>query len=53
MDAFSAVETAAGYEGYADKAAFASPSFFGYAWRATLTLTPLYVAVIYLLGVLH
>ena len=30
VDASSAVETAAGYEGYADKAAFASPSFYGY-----------------------
>ncbi|HEX6243306.1 MAG TPA: sodium:proton antiporter, partial [Polyangiales bacterium] len=37
----------------ADEAGVATPSFFGYAWRATLTLTPVYIAVIYLLGVLH
>jgi Na+/H+ antiporter NhaD/arsenite permease-like protein len=37
----------------ADEAGVSTPSFFGYAWRATLTLTPVYVAVIYLLGVLH
>jgi Na+/H+ antiporter NhaD/arsenite permease-like protein len=37
----------------ADEAGVPTPSFFGYAWRAVLTLAPIYVAVIYLLRVLH
>jgi Na+/H+ antiporter NhaD/arsenite permease-like protein len=37
----------------AEEAGLTMPSFFGYAWRATLTLAPLYVAILYLLSVLH
>ena len=37
----------------AEEAGFSMPSFFGYAWRAVLTLTPIYVVVLLLLNVLH
>lgn len=37
----------------AEEAGVKMPSFFGYAWRAILTLTPIYVAVLLLLNVLH
>lgn len=38
VDASSATEAAAGYEGYADKVAFASPSFYGYVAGLDSTL---------------
>ena len=38
VDASSGVEAAAGYDGYADKAAFASPSFYGYVAGLDSTL---------------
>ncbi|HEX5838373.1 MAG TPA: hypothetical protein VFY26_11130, partial [Anaerolineales bacterium] len=38
VDASSGAEAAGGYEGYADKAAFASPSFFGYVAGLDSTL---------------
>jgi Na+/H+ antiporter NhaD/arsenite permease-like protein len=37
----------------AEEAGLTMPSFFGYAWRAVLTLAPIYAAVLYLLSVLH
>jgi Na+/H+ antiporter NhaD/arsenite permease-like protein len=37
----------------ADEAGYAMPSFFGYAWRAILVLTPVYAAVLFLLGMLY
>jgi Na+/H+ antiporter NhaD/arsenite permease-like protein len=37
----------------ADEAGYAMPSFFGYAWRAVLVLTPVYAMVLLLLGILY
>jgi Na+/H+ antiporter NhaD/arsenite permease-like protein len=37
----------------ADEAGYAMPSFFGYAWRAVLVLTPVYAMVLLLLGIMY
>jgi Na+/H+ antiporter NhaD/arsenite permease-like protein len=37
----------------ADAAGYTMPSFFGYAWRAVLVLTPVYAMVLFLLGILY
>jgi Na+/H+ antiporter NhaD/arsenite permease-like protein len=37
----------------ADEAGYTMPSFFGYAWRAVVVLTPVYGMVLFLLGILY